>query len=445
MKMSRTAHIQLTQMIDDQNGQYYFAERTAPPLGLLSIATHLSKCIPKVSIEVFDNAVLDTEEIYHRVGADFVGLSVNLWNYEKSLKVASIAKDKGSTVVMGGHHASSVAENILRNREYVDYVVVGDGERAFTQLVKGEEPSKISNLVYRAGHTKQVVRNKKLNISLKKIAIPDRSFVNLGPYIANYRRALPKSPFKTYTTFYSHKGCTFRAKESACIFCGIQSDGYRARAAEECWRELSYLSEDYGISYVMDVGDNVRKEWLRDFIREKPKGAAVSYTGYIRSDCMDEEVAVLLRQIPCHSMFIGIESGDDKILYNSGKKTTATTNLKATQLLKKNDINIRLGVILGLPGESKRSLSKTLDHVEEILTNSVVEGIYASLMVPLPGSPAFTKFANYNGWNEKMFESDIFDIESLKYEWAKAFTSVSYDELRRFKEHIESLATPICQ
>jgi radical SAM superfamily enzyme YgiQ (UPF0313 family) len=195
----------------------------------------------------------------------------------------------------------------------------------------------------------------------------------------------------------------------------------------------------------MDVGDNLTKEWLRSFLNEKPSDININYSGYMRSDYIDEEVAELLSKIPCHSIFIGVESGDEEVLTKSGKRTTPFDNLKAVELLKKYNIGVRLGVILGLPFENKNSLDKTLDHVEHILKIGKVEGIYSSLMIPLPGSQSFSMLANYNGAKEKMLNSDLFDVDFLINQWTNSFTKVSYNELLKAESYIQSLITPICQ
>jgi radical SAM superfamily enzyme YgiQ (UPF0313 family) len=157
----KNSSVQLIQMIEDNKGPYYFAERTAPPLGLLSIATYLSETILDMKVEILDNAILSTEDIRRNINADLVGFSVNLWNYSKSLEMAKIAKEKGAITIMGGHHASSVAKNILKNRDYIDYIIIGDGEKAFTDLAGGNDILDIENLVYRSKYSNKIVTNKK--------------------------------------------------------------------------------------------------------------------------------------------------------------------------------------------------------------------------------------------------------------------------------------------
>ncbi len=318
--MKQHKKIKLIQMINDAKDPYYFAERTAPPLGLLSIASYVSNYVQNIDIEVLDNAVMPTDELYRKIDGDIVGISVNLWNYKKSLTVAKIAKSKGALVVFGGHHASAVAKNILKNRPYVDLVIVGDGEDAFLNVILEKPYESINNLVYKVKD--RIICNNKVNLSLSSLPIPQRDFVDLKLYFENFHKALHHSKFIRYTTFYSHKGCTSRIKRGSCVFCGIAIGGYRARQPNIAWEELQYLNETYGIDYVMDVGDNLTKSWVRRFSEIVPSYTKIGYTGYLRSSDVDEEFARLLAKINCHSVFLGIESGDDESLKKANKGTT---------------------------------------------------------------------------------------------------------------------------
>jgi radical SAM superfamily enzyme YgiQ (UPF0313 family) len=430
-------------MIDDVKDPYYFAERTAPPLGLLSIATYVSGHVQGIPIEVLDNAITSTDQIYKRIDGDIVGISVNLWNYEKSLSVAKIAKSKGALVVLGGHHASAIAQNILRNRPYVDLVIAGDGEHAFLELILGKPRESINNLVYRVGD--KIISNNKINLALASLPIPKRHFVDLSPYFENYHKTIPNSKFKKYTTFYSHKGCKFKAKSGPCIFCGIAIDGYRMRHPAMAWKELTYLNETYGIDYVMDVGDSLTKSWVRRFSETMPPRTKIAYTGYVRSSDLDNEFASLLARINCHSIFLGIESGDDGCLQRARKGTTVKDNLLAAKILHDYDIKIRMGIVLGIPGETETSLFATIDHIEAILKNCSVEGIYTSLLVPMPGSPSFDMLLQSNGRRETLLKSDLFNPDELRNYWATQFTSVTFEQLARVAHQIQGMAMPICQ
>ncbi len=445
MLKNRIGKMQLVQMISDEDSVYNFAERTAPPLGLLSIGTYIKKMLPDTEVEILDAAILSEDEIIKRLNAGLIGFSVNMWNYHKSLEIAQIAKSKGAIVVFGGHHATAVAENILYNREYIDFVITGDGEKSLFDLVNHKHCNEIQNLVYRIDTS--IIKNNAVNIDIKELPIPDRSFVGLEPYYTNYRKALPESNFKKYTTFYSHKGCTWRSRKNgkSCVFCAIDTKGYRSRSQSQIWRELKQLNSTYGINYVMDVGDNLKKTWMKGFLHEKPDNLEMFFTGYIRANEIDEEFARILKELNFYSIFVGIESGDDSCLKSSNKGTTIKDNLNALMLLNDYGIEARLGVILGLPGESDITLSKTVKHIDSLSKKCKIEGIYSSILIPLPGSPSFDWVVNFNGNHDLLRSSDTFDIDWLRSLWLKYFTKVNYKDLIKVENEIHKMATPICQ
>jgi anaerobic magnesium-protoporphyrin IX monomethyl ester cyclase len=441
----RADTVQLIQMISAERSPYSPVERSSPPLGLLSIATRLKSVCPDISVEILDAAVLDSPEIMRRIGADVVGFSINLWNYQESLRVAELAKNRGATVVLGGHHATSVGSNILKNRPFVDFVIRGDGETAFTELVEGEKPDCIQNLIYRKNGS--IVENQVIQEYLLTISFPRRDLIDLSPYFTNYRLGFPDSPFEKFATYYSHKGCTWRAKmkTNACVFCAITDKGWRSRDPKELWKELCYLSKTYGINYAMDVGDNLVKSWLRRFVDSKPPDLEMSFTAYVRANEVDEGYAELLRRGNCYSMFLGVESGDDEVLENSGKGTTPEDNLRAARLLADHGIKVRMGVVLGLPGESVESLETTVEHVRKLVALGNMEGVYTAILIPIPGSPAFRRLINYDRFHDRLVRQDLFDMDELRLYWIRDFTNVSMEIVREFADHIIKLARPICQ
>jgi radical SAM superfamily enzyme YgiQ (UPF0313 family) len=439
--------VQLVQMIQESNHQpYYHAERTAPPLGLLSIATYLKHKIPELSIEILDGAVLPTGKIIESLNADWIGFSVNLWNYDVSLRAARKAKESGANIVFGGHHATNVPMQILQNRRYVDYVIAGDGEDAFYRLITGQPLASISGLIYRF-NTNQISCNRPIANDLDALPFPRRNTIQLGPYFENYTKALPDSPYKRYTTIYSHKGCTWRNQDlkRSCIFCSIASEGYRPRNPQSVWKELNYIYGKFGIEYVMDVGDNITKNWLRRFALSRPPDLSIAYTCYARATEIDSEYCELLNNIACHSVFVGIESGDEKTLRSAGKGTEIKDNLSAVRLLADYGIQARLGIVLGLPNESQDSIKRTVDHVHNLIEIGKIEGIYSSILVPLPGSLSFDMLIGANGYRNRLTASDLFNIEELMALWLRHFTKVNFNDLFKAQENIWKAATPLCQ
>lgn len=435
--------IQLIQTLGTVRGSETILQKSAPPLGLLSIATYLQAHDDGLEVEVLDGAVCPLDEIKQRIDADVVGFSTTLWNYPTTLELAHAAKERGATVVMGGHHASMVARNIIRNRSCVDYAVVGDGEIPMLKLLTGTPAAEIPGLVHRKGG--QVVANPTVKFDLNTYPIPQRSFVDMTPYFENYRNGMPDSPFDHFATVYSHKGCTYKMQYGPCIFCGIANPDYRVRNPSLVWEELSYLYEQYGISYVMDAGDNLSKHWLKLFVACNPHRHPCSFTSYIRSSEVDEEYADLLKALNCYSVFVGIESGDPARLSAANKGTTPQANERAARILAERGIKVRLGIVLNMPGETEHSLRRTADHVKRLLDVGNIEGLSCAHLVPLPGSRAFAALSKRASRLAAVDTEDCFDPGNLEAEWCDVFTEVPHERSLEVQCEIRSLAPPVCQ
>jgi len=435
--------VQLIQTLGTVRGSETILQKSAPPLGLLSIATYLQDNCEDVEVEVLDGAITPLDEIESRLDADLVGFSTTLWNYPSSLELAQTAKERGAIVVMGGHHATMVAKNIVRNREYVDYAVCGDGEVPMLELVRKKPVSEIPSLVYRNnGH---IAANHTPRFDLNDYPIPSRAFVEMKPYFDCYCQGMPDSPFDHFTTIYSHKGCSYKIQYGPCIFCGIANFDYRTRAPRKIWEELEQLYNEYGVFYVMDAGDNLTKEWLKQFVAANPRRHPHSFTSYIRASEVDEEYADLLQSLNCYSVFVGVESGDAERLRAAKKGTCPEDNLRAARILQSRGIKVRLGIVLNLPGETSQSLERTIDHIKHLLDVGNIEGLSCAHLVPLPGSRAFARLAKLKPSCFDLIGQDRFDPGDLEKYWSQAFTSVPYEHSLQVQSLIRSMAAPVCQ
>ncbi len=124
-----------------------------PPLGLVVIGSEVKKRYPSIELEILDGEILNQKKLEDIVDADLIGISVNQYNYSNGLNIAKIAKRKGSIVVLGGPHTNYLSSEILKNRPFVDYIVIFQGEKAFPSLIesiiKRKDLDGIKNLAYR--------------------------------------------------------------------------------------------------------------------------------------------------------------------------------------------------------------------------------------------------------------------------------------------------------
>ena len=307
-----------------------------PPLNLLTIATYLKSLSKELEVEILDGNIMSQKDLENRINGQFVGISPTILSYENCLKIAQIAKERGAITVLGGFQATSLGENILRNRKHIDYVVTGDGEDAFSRLVRGEAPSAINNLIYR--NSQEIKRNPQRSLNLDALPYVDHGLMNESTYELNFEKKYPNEPFKKPNLIYSQKDCMWSARTGGCVFCGRIDRNWRGRSPENVWDEIMTLNREYGSDYIWDVSGSFigNRSWFKEFHRQRPKDIPVVFEIYARASEIDAEVALMLHELNCYKVFIGIDSGDPITLKTAGKGSTVGSY--ALYRLKKNNV-----------------------------------------------------------------------------------------------------------
>lgn len=407
-----------------------------PPLGLLSLATYVRTHNPKIKIRVFNEEVESlSSDIFD---ADIVGINTQISNYKRCLELAKRAKDNDCLVIFGGPFATSMAEKILENRDFVDVVVVGDGEIALNNIVNKKDFSKINNLAYRKENKISV--NKEIPVNLNSIPFPDRSFIDLNVYFKNFQKFFPNSKFNRPTTFYSQKGCIWHEKTGGCIFCG-RIGKYRTVKPDKFWKEIKYLEKIYNIDYAFDQADTFsqNKSWLKELIKSKPSKVNIKFKIWDRSDNIDNETSKMLSVLGVHDVYIGIESGDVQSLKAFQKGTTVQQNINAAKMLNKFGIKIHANFVLGAPGETEESLMNSIKHAKELIRIGNCETLGCTIMLPLPASKSWQLVKQ----KTDILDSDLFDYKELQRIWVKEFTNVTTREIQKTIKEMENLPAPM--
>ena len=374
-----------------------------PPIGLLTMATELKD----YDVEVLDTQVDDNIKL----DGDVVGLSCGVLSYPDALEMAQEAKEKGATVVMGGPYVSRIARKI--DRPYVDHIVIGDGTPTLEKLLKGRYPDRIEQ--------------KDIDLRLKPI--PDRGLVDLSRYWRNYL-----GPYDRPTSMVPQMGCVYRELKG-CIFCSVGKD-FTKRHAYDFWQEYANL-ESLGVDYVSIQAEDLlgNKAWF-DEVHERRPERNVPMEVIARADRLDREYMQKLSDINVKKIFIGVESGSQRMLDRSRKGLTLENIEGAVKLMKEYDIKSKLTFVLGLPGEDNSTLNKTLDFAEHLCKRGDVETIGASIMTPVPGSPAYRLFINRY---PKYSRDDVFPIETSKILWVDGFCRTDYKTIEKATNYLRRL------
>lgn len=418
--------------------------RWPQPLGILSIGAYLRQNNPDVEVEILDgNNVLTLGEVKSRLDAHVVGVSTTAVGYVHALEVAEVAKRRGARVVLGGAGATPMAREILTYHSYVDAVVRYDGEIAFSRYVAGDPLDSIENLVWRDGGA--VRENPVALPDLDELPPPDRSLVDVETYFRNSKDPdYPLcEPFHRPMSLYSQKGCVWRAQEEGgCLFCAIPYYDLRLRTPRLVWDDIRSLVETYQADFFWDPSDNLvgDREWFQSFCAERPGDLAIHYTNYVDAKGIDDEVARLLAESGCVSVFVGMEAGDPLMLKNMNKRSTLEDNLRAMEILGKHRIGVVAGVVVGVPGESRQSLMRTLDFLKRLTEYDNFDRLEWGSLIPFPGSKAnrmlreHPRLRNkYKHFGDENYQADFM---SMVEDWYACFCEVSFDDVMRIQEEV---------
>lgn len=410
---------------------YAFSTRLGiyPPLNLGTLAGYLKKHHSEINIEILDGDNEDWRQLLSKINAPIVGISSNIMTYSSAIQIAEVAFETGAKVIMGGPYPSSISEKILRNHVSVDAIVDGDGEIALLKYIEEAPTESIPNLVYRMGG--QINKNFLQKTPMIDLTIPDYCNLSLEMYFANFRKRYSAyKPFNASLATFSRKGCKWRdVSKGGCIFCMIPHYGVTAKNNVQLWGEIEYYNKNHRVDYFWEVCDTFTEDdqWIKDFIATRPKDLDVSFQVYGRANHLTPRMCHQLKELGVYEVFMGVESGDDLILKNSNKGQTVEHTLRAIDALSKENIRTVISFVLGLPGESSSSLQKTVDLSKRLSSYDSIVETSTSIMLPIPGSNAFTKLTQIPHYKLK-HNSDLLDLEELKVDWLSEFTNVTLEE-----------------
>ncbi len=418
--------------------------RWPQPLGILSVGTYIKRNNPGVEVEILDgNNILTLSEVKSRIDADLVGISVTAGNYDYAMDVARVAKRAGAEVIMGGAAATPLAAEILRHYDFVDAVIRYDGEAALSKYVAAVPPASIANLVYRDGG--EVRANPVEMLCLDELPMPDRGLLDMEVYFRNSK--VPEyplcEPFRRPVNICSQRGCVWRSQEEGgCLFCSIPYYDLRLRDPRLVWEEIAYLASAYGVDFVWDSSDNFvgDKEWFRAFCDAKPRRFSIPYTNYVDAKAVDEEVARLLAESGCVSVFVGMETGDPAMLTSMNKRCTVEDNMRAMELLNKYRIGVIAGVVVGVPGENKRSLEMTIDFLKRLAEYDNFDRFEWGNLMPFPGSKANRMLREHPDLKRKYrdfgSEDYLFQLGSMVQDWYRYYCQVDFNYVLELQDRV---------
>ncbi len=360
-----------------------------PPLGLLYLASYVQKYTDH-RIEVLDTIVeeLDYSGIENRIkeiNPDLVGIQAMSFTLIDAFLCARIVKriDKHIPVVFGGPHPTIFPQETINLKE-VDYVVIGEGEVAFKELLENinnpEELRKVKGLVYKENGRIIDTGPREFMENLDAIPFPARE---LTPYKEYYSLLAKRTPV---TTMITSRGCPYK-----CLFCDRPQLGkrFRARSAENVVDEMEECLR-LGIKEILIYDDTftVDRERVLSICSEILKRRLkIGWDIRTRVDNVDEEMLEKLREAGCERIHYGVETSSQRILDILRKGITLEQVKDAFRLTKEAGISTLAYFMFGSPGETEEEIRDSIRLAKELKPDFV----HFSITTPFPATDLYRK------------------------------------------------------
>jgi len=346
-------------------------ERLAlPPLGILYLATYLRK--KGIEADIVDAFIRGHtyEELLGEILAkkpDIVGLTAMTCQVPAVLDVIEAIKRKAPSIkiVIGGHHVNATKEELLAFSSHVDFLLYGEGEIEFHNLVRALETNgpldRVRGLIYR--NNDDVVRHAgPLPIqNLDELPFPDLSLLDIKRYDIHYAKSRP------LTSMLASRGCPFD-----CLYCGAAlayGRAVRFRSPANVVDEMAYHIQRFGIKQFLfkDSTLTADKKWVYDICSEiQERNLKINWTCNTRAELVDEGLLKAMKKSGCHGIAFGLESGSQRILDLLQKEMTIEQIRHGLSLCQAAGIE-RIGTfMIGNPTETPQEAKATLRFLKEL-------------------------------------------------------------------------------
>jgi radical SAM superfamily enzyme YgiQ (UPF0313 family) len=341
----------------------------------------------------------------------FVTITATTVLISNALSLAKIVKKKypDAKVIIGGVHATMNPEEVLSSKE-VDYVVRGEGEYSFLELLSNNPPEKIKGIGFK--------KNGKVFINLSRETIPDINIFPPMPYdLLPMDRYHPASG--SYQRMPSFGMITSRGCPGRCTYCNGALLGEKMRfvSAENIIKEIIVLQKKYGIKDITFYDDTftVDKQRVKDFCRLiLENNLDLTWCCFARVDTVDLEILKEMRKAGCYQILYGVESAVPEILDNIKKRITLQKVEEAVSNTKKAGIEVRLSFMIGNPGETEETVEKTIEYAVHLNPDLVSFNI----TTPYPGTEMHkwakeNNFLIHEDWSEYNFAKPVMELPTI--------------------------------
>lgn len=339
-----------------------------PPLGLLYLSGYLNE--QRIENSVFDTTFYSKEEqlqFLKETKADIVAIYTNLMTKIEVVQLVKLLKTDPAfgfpTVVIGGPDITYNLKNYLKAGAH--YLIIGEGEETIAELheaiINKTDVHEVSGLAFleNGAVTRTKPRVKMKDVSI--LPLPNRAAIPMEKYLKTWKDNHGMSSM----TVSTQRGCPY-----TCKWCStaVYGQSYRRRPAHLVAAELKMLKETYQPDSIWFVDDvfTVSHKWLAAFHEEVIKqDAIIPFECITRAERLNDDVLQLLKEAGCYRIWIGAESGSQKIIDAMDRRVDVNIVKEAIQKTNAMDMETGTFIMLGYPGEDLDDIHTTVQYLKD--------------------------------------------------------------------------------
>jgi anaerobic magnesium-protoporphyrin IX monomethyl ester cyclase len=359
----------------------YFAKKAAntPPLSLLYVAAIAEKFGHTVRVVDAEAENLPDEEtlsIINEFNPDIIGMGPTTPFYSIGEKFAKKIKEQrpNQIIVLGGRHITILKEKCVSDT--FNHYFLGESEISWGKYLQNGTLDSIKGFIYKKDDGEIVYNNERDIVSdLDSIPFPARHLIKPELYTCRGVRR---------TSILTTRNCPFK-----CIFCHAEGGKVRYHSPEYVLEEMKECINRYGIKYFQIMDDTFtlsRKRVVSICELIIKNNLNIMMEIGTRANLVDDEIVKLMKRAGLVKVSMGLEAVDDNVRKIARKQTNLDDYIKANEIFKKYDVDVRENFMLGLPGETMESIRKQLSFIRY---EKNVNDVSISITMPYPGTELY--------------------------------------------------------
>jgi anaerobic magnesium-protoporphyrin IX monomethyl ester cyclase len=362
------------------------------PLGILYLCSHLRQ--QGFDVEVFDTTFSSREALFLHLRSEtpsVLGIYANLMTRKNVVEILKVAREAGWKTIVGGPEPGAYALEYLQAG--ADFVVFGEGELTMGELLASfrcgatGSYTEICGLAYLDSDGLMHETGQRAQIAdLDSQPWPARQAIDISRYVKTWRDAHGKGSIN----FITARGCPYK-----CRWCSHQVFGqtHRRRNPVLVVDEVEWLLRTYtpDMVWVSDDVFTINHQWLRSYAAEmRVRGLRIPFECISRADRLNAEMLDLLAELGCFRIWIGSESGSQRILDSMDRGVKIEQVHQAVAMSRERGIESGMFLMWGYEGEEVEDIEATIRHV----STSQPDIFFTTVSYPIKGTPYYKKMAD---------------------------------------------------